>query len=182
MCSPSNTADDLHRHLATFSRSVEHEPAWWLSIVSNGSSHYDCLSKLLGLHYEKIYLPLMLYCGFIIETKSNKYKTITMAPSIESKLYGGYTWTDFIHEYRLNIEISYIIEAPSKMRLYFICVGSFEKAGSPFTIWDQVWASIKFKYHTLRDGQKELIAAVGKDSPVLLSNPNNVQIKKNNTT
>jgi hypothetical protein len=95
---------------------------------------------------------------------------------------GGYTWTDFIHEYWLNIEISYIIEAPSKKRLYFIHVGSFEKAGSPSTIWDQVWASMKFKYHTLRDHQMEFIAALGKDLPVLLSTPINVQIKKNNTT
>ena len=105
-----------------------------------------------------------------------------MAPSIESKLHGGYTWTDFIHEYRLNIKIAYIIEAPSNKRLYIIHVGSFEKAGSPFTIWDQVQASMKFKYHTLRDHQKEFIAQVGKNLPVLFSTPINVQIKKNNTT
>jgi hypothetical protein len=51
---------------------------------------------------------------------------------------------------------------------YFIRCGSFEEGTSCFTIWDQIRASTKFKYNTLRDQQKELIASLGEVSSSLL--------------
>lgn len=166
MSSPCINADDLRRHLAIFFRSIEHEPARWLTIVTNGSSQQDNLSRLLGLQYEKMYLPLMQKCGLINTTKSNRYKTVTVNPSIESKnSNGSYTWSDFISEHRLNIELSYIFEQNnSKKKVYFIRCGSFEEGRSRFTILDQIRAAMTFRYNTLRDRQRDLIASLANES------------------
>ncbi len=86
-----------------FFRSIQDEPAGWLTILSFDDKH-DCLSKLLGLSYLKIYLPLMLQCGLIRETRSNQMKAVNIVPSIKTK---NYSWADFISEYKLNIEISF---------------------------------------------------------------------------
>jgi hypothetical protein len=167
MSSPSNSPDDLRRLLAFFFRSVEHEPARWLEIVNNGSSPYDCISRLLGLQYDKLYLPLMLQCGLIHRTKSNRHNVVTMNPSIESTVTNKYyTWSNFMTEHNLNIEVSYIIW--NKKKTYFIRCGSFEQGTSRFTIWDQIRTSMKFKYNTLRDRQKEFIASLREVSLSLL--------------
>jgi hypothetical protein len=150
-----------------FFHSVEHEPARWLTIVSDGSSPHDCASRLLGLHYEKLHLPLMLKCGLIHISKSNRHKTVTTNLSIESTVTNSYyTWTDFITEHKLNMEISYIIL--NKKKNYFICCDSFEEGSSHFTIWDQILANMKFKYNMLRDRKKEFIASLCEVSSLLL--------------
>jgi len=53
-------------------------------------------------------------------------------------------------------------------KTYFIRCGSFEQGTSHFTIWDQIRASMKFKYNTLRDRQQEFIASLGEVSSLLL--------------
>ena len=154
MRSNSDTARDCRRHLATFFRNVQDEPARWLTIVSSSNDQHDSLSKLLGLSYKKMYLPLMLHCGLIREAHSKKFKTTSLVPSVETKGCGTqYTWTDFISEYSLNIETSFIYETGNKLRTYFIRVGSFESASERFMIWDQVRGKMKFKYSTIRDRQ-----------------------------
>ena len=45
-------ARHCRHHLATFFRSMQDEPARWLTIVSD-DERYDNLSKLLGLSYKK---------------------------------------------------------------------------------------------------------------------------------
>jgi len=163
-----SSAHDLRCHLAFFC-SAEHEPACWLTIVSHGSSPHDCASRLLGLHYEKLYLPLMLKCGLKHIAKSNRHKSVTTNPSIESTVTNSYyTWADFIIEHKLNMEISYIILNKKKL---FIRCGSFEEGSSHFTIWDQIQANMKFKYNTLRDHQKELTSLLGKESILLVASP-----------
>jgi hypothetical protein len=113
MSSPSNSPDDLCCLLAFFC-SVEHEPACWLAIVSHSSSPHDYVSRLLGLHYEKLYLPLMLQ-------KSNRHKVVTMNPSIESTVTNSYnTWSNFMTERNLNIEISYIMWNKRKTILFAV--------------------------------------------------------------
>jgi hypothetical protein len=80
----------------------------------------------------------MQKCGLINTTKSNRYKTVTVNPSIESKnSNGSYTWSDFISEHRLNIELSYIFEQNnSKKRciLFVVAVLRRAEAVSPFWI------------------------------------------------
>ena len=135
MCSPSNTADDLRRHLATFFRSVEHEPARWLAIVNHGYSPHDCISRLLGLHYDKLYLPPMLQCGLIHITKSNRHKVVTMNPSIESTVTNSYyTWSNIMNEHNLNIEVSYTIWNKKKPILLAVVVLKREPVVLPFGI------------------------------------------------
>jgi hypothetical protein len=92
---------------------------------------------------------------------------VTTNPSIETTVTNSYyTWTDFITEQKLNMEISYIILYKTKTN--FIHCGSFEEGSSHFTIWDQIRANMKFKYNTLRDWQKEFIASLGEVSSSLL--------------
>jgi hypothetical protein len=74
---------------------------------------HDCLSKLLGLSYLKIYLPLMLQCGLIRETRSNRMKAVNIVPSIKTK---NYSWADFLSEYKLYIEISFAFLEGSKTK------------------------------------------------------------------
>jgi hypothetical protein len=180
-------ATDLRHHSAFFSRSVESEPARWLTIVTstsnnNNSSQHDCLSRLFGLSYDKMYLPLMVKCGLISSVKSNRYKTVSMVPSIERTVANNhYTWDDFISEHRINIEISYIVDSRGK-KVYFIRCGSFEQGSSRFTIQDQIRASMKFKYNTLRDRQRELIALLGDDSLSLFISSNTSPSSATNDT
>jgi hypothetical protein len=70
--SSPDTARNCHRHLANFFCSVQDGPARWVTIVSNGNYLHYCLSKLLGLSYNKMYLLLMLHCGLIKEKKIPK--------------------------------------------------------------------------------------------------------------
>jgi hypothetical protein len=81
---------------------------------------------------KKKYLPFMLQCRLIKENKSKKWKTIHIKPCIDIMgNYSSYSWSDFIAEYKLNIETSYICIEGAKV--YFICVGSFACAMKPFT-------------------------------------------------
>jgi hypothetical protein len=50
---------------------MQDEPARWLTIVSD-DERYDNLSKLLGLSYKKIFLPLMFQCGLVKENISKR--------------------------------------------------------------------------------------------------------------
>jgi hypothetical protein len=122
---------------------MQDEPARWLTIVSNDDGN-DCLSKLLGFSYKKKYLPFMLQCRLIKENKSKKWKTIHIKPCIDIMgNYSSYSWSDFIAEYKLNIETSYICIEGAKV--YFICIGSFACATKPFTVLDQIRGGMKFK-------------------------------------
>ena len=135
MSSPSTSPDDLRCLLAFFSRSVEHEPTCWFAIVNHGSSPHDCISRLLGLHYDKLYLPLMLQCGLIHITKSNRHNVVTMNPSIESTVTNRYyTWSNFMTEHNLNIEVSYIIWNKKKPILFAVAVLNREPVVLPFGI------------------------------------------------
>jgi hypothetical protein len=135
---------------------MQEEPDRRLTIVGDDCNH-DCLSELLGLSYEKNYLPFMLQCSFIRQAKNNRLKTDNLVPSIE--LMGHqYSWADFIAENMLNIETTYIYRDGSKRKTYFIRIGRFST--ERFTILDQINGSMKFKYTTIRDRQKSSIESV----------------------
>jgi hypothetical protein len=173
-------ARHCRHHLAIFFRSIQDEPARWLTILSFDDKH-DCLSKLLGFSYMKIYLPLMLQCSLIRETRSNRTKAVNIVPSIETK---NYSWADFISEYKLNIEISFAFLEGSKTKTYFIRVGSFSSTMHRFTILDQISAGMKFKYTTIRDRQRNLVEAIGREEISLLrysSISSNTATKENET-
>ncbi len=163
-------ARHCRHHLATFFRSMQDEPARWLTMVSD-DERYDNLSKLLGLSYKKIFLPLMLQCGLVKQNVSKRWKTVQLVPCVEG---GGhyysssYSWSNFIAEYLLNIEISYVHLDSSSKKTYFIRIGSFS-AGKCFTALDQIHAGMKFKYTTIRDHQRILVEAIAREEISLLS-------------
>jgi hypothetical protein len=109
----------------------------------------------------------MLQCGLIKENKSKKWKTIHIKPCIEMGNYSSYSWSNFIAEYKLNIETSYICIEGAKV--YFICITSFACATKLFRVLDQIHGGMKFKYTTIRDRQKTFIEATAKEEIFLLS-------------
>jgi hypothetical protein len=84
-----------------------------------------------------------------------------LQPIIEGNFY---TWSDFIAEYSLCIETTFIYEPSCKTRRYFVRVGKFQ--GKSFTVVNQT--ATKFKYNTIRDRQKLLIFSIAADDSVSL--------------
>ncbi len=84
---------------------------------SSSSKQHDCLSKLLGMKYDKLYLPLMFTFGLIREVHSNRHKTSAIILCVESIKNGfGYSWGDFIAEHNIDIELSYIYQVNDKKK------------------------------------------------------------------
>jgi hypothetical protein len=105
----------------------------------------------------------MWHCGLVRESRSNKYSNnVTLQPTIKGNFY---TWSDFIAEYSLCIETTFVYEPDSKRRRYFVRVGKFR--GKAFTVVNQ--PATKFKYNTIRDRQRLLISSVAADDSVSLS-------------
>ena len=71
----------------------------------------------------------------------------------------------------LNIETSFIHQAGNKRKTYFIRVGRLESASRCFTILDQVWGVMKFKYTRIHDQQKQFIDAIAHEELKLLPSP-----------
>jgi hypothetical protein len=68
--------------------------------------------------------------------------------------------SDFISAHNLNIETSFIHQAASKRKPYFIHVARFESASKFFTIMDQVQDEMKIKYTSISDQQKQFVEAI----------------------
>jgi len=80
----------------------------------------------------------------------------------------SYSWSNFIAEYSLNIEISYVHLDSSSKKTYFIRIGSYS-AGKRFIALDQIHAGMKFKYTTIQDRRRILVEAIAREEISLLS-------------
>jgi hypothetical protein len=97
---------NCRRHLADFFRMVQNTPARWHSIISNENGcderNIGSLFSFLGMSYSDLYLPLMISCGLIRRTTSNRLKTTKFSPSIDGV---DYTWENFFTEFLLEFLI-----------------------------------------------------------------------------
>jgi hypothetical protein len=113
---------NCRQHLADFFSELQNKPAKWLRILAednNSDQPSDCLSELLGMNKNELYIPLMLSCRLM------RYHREDLVPSIYSRNGYGYTWSDFFIEFNLNMEVSCIYQ---KRRSFtsFVLEGSLQ--------------------------------------------------------
>jgi hypothetical protein len=168
---------DCRRHLAEFFRGVQNRPAQWLSIISGAEGNVSCMSTFLGMNYDDLYLPLLFSCGLIRKMTSGRHKTTQIIPSIESFRIGlDYTWNDFIMEFMLDLEVSYIFQHNIngvKKKMYYLRVGKFKEGAPRFTVWDQIRSNKEIPIKGIRGAQQRLIKSFANTVPPSFSIPFN---------
>jgi len=128
-------------------RSLTKLSARWVSFTHTGNNGdsadvdrgacFDCLSELMGLEYNSMYLPFMQRCGLFHLKKSNRWGKGRVAPSITAERGVLYIWEDFLLEYQLQPSVTQISHYfRSGKKEYFLLVGTFDEA--PFTVREQI--------------------------------------------
>ena len=130
--------------LAKYLCSLTKLSAWWVSftrsiyrIDSTNPNCIDCLSDLMELEYNNMYLPFMQQCQLFHVMKSKRWGNHHFAPSISGDRGASYTWEDFLLEYQLQpsvCQISHYYRNGKKE--FFLLAGTFD--GAPFSIWEQI--------------------------------------------
>jgi hypothetical protein len=132
-----------HQIIAKFLRHLyKYSHARWVPIINyeTGNLHgLECLSHVMALSYDSLYLPLMLHSGLLYVKEHNRWKTKSHHPSIKFGCQTGakYSWEELFSEYMLY---PYISEISSQWvdgkECYFIRIGNFK--AERFTILDQL--------------------------------------------
>jgi hypothetical protein len=160
---------------AEFFRSVQNRPAQWLSIISGAEGNVSFMSTFLGMNYDDLCLPLLFSCGLIRKMTSGRHKTTQIIPSIESLRIGlDYTWNDFIMEFMLDLEVSYIFQhniKGVKKKMYYLHVGKFKEGAPRFPVWDQIRSNKEIPIKGIRGAQQRLIKSFANTVPPSFSIP-----------
>jgi hypothetical protein len=130
--------------LANYLCSLTKLSARWVSftrpshrIESTNSDCVDCLSDLMGLEYNSMYLPFMQQCQLFHVKKSNRWGHCHFAPCISGDRRASYTWEDFLLEYQLQPSICQISHYyRNGKKEFFLLVGTFD--GAPFSVREQI--------------------------------------------
>ncbi len=129
-CSQNRTVTKTCRQLlAHFLNVASREiKAQWFPVLSDGG---DSLAVLLGMDYNRRYLPFMISCGLIKITSCRSKQYLTLCQKRTAK--HGYTWDDFLAEFHLtNLEMSTSFISKYSKAMSLIRVGDFsEEAFNP---------------------------------------------------
>ena len=101
--------------LAKYLSSLTKLSSLWVSftwpshrIDSTNSDCIDCLSDLMGLEYNSMYLPFMQQCRLFHVKKRNQWGNCHFVRCISGDRRASYTWEDFLFEYQLQPSVCQI--------------------------------------------------------------------------